>query len=70
MQRTIRRLVERGILAVKLDEPKPMHDRPVKVRKPTEQRAKVGAGRPLQSSNEWPKGRKLRSPGFDKRGTN
>ena len=66
LQRTIRRLVERGILAVKIDEPKPVRDRSVKARKPPEQRAKVGAGRPLQSNNEWPKGRKLRSPGLSK----
>lgn len=57
LQRTIRRLVERGILKAKLDEAKPLADRPVKPRKPPEQRAPIKSRgfepghRPMQSRN-------------------
>lgn len=48
LQRTVRRLVERGILEVRLDKPKPFNERPTKPRtsKPS---------RPIpQRENPWP----------------
>lgn len=57
LQRTIRRLVERGVLKVKLDEAKPLADRATPERKPKEARAKIPTrktewpSRPLQSAN-------------------
>lgn len=47
MQETIRNRVERNILIVKFDLPKPFAEKPVKPRKPPEQRKKI-AGR-----TEW-----------------
>ncbi len=41
LQRTIRRLVERGIMSVKLDAPKPFAERTVKPRPPKSERAKI-----------------------------
>lgn len=41
LQRTIRRRVQQGILRLKLDAPKPAHERPVKPRKPKAQRKKI-----------------------------
>lgn len=55
LQRTIRRLVERGVLSVRLDTAKPLADRPAPPRKPVEQRTKI------VSRTEWPAGRKLQS---------
>lgn len=49
LQRTIRRLVERGVLSVRLDKAKPLAERPTPPRKPVEQRAKIA-----QRENPWP----------------
>lgn len=57
IQETIRNRIERGILQVKLDAPKPLHSRPTKQRKPPAERAKIAARgfdqghRPMQSRN-------------------
>lgn len=50
-----------GLLNVPEDAPKPSHERPTKPRKPKAARA------PIQSRNEWPKGRKLQSRPLSKR---
>lgn len=55
LQRTVRRLVERGVLSVRLDKAKPLADRPTPPRKPAAQRTKI------VSRTEWPKGRPLQS---------
>lgn len=47
LQRTIRRLIERGIVIVPLDPERLSHERPVKPRLPKEQRAKIATGRPM-----------------------
>lgn len=47
LQRTIRRLVEKGVLVLQLDLPKPFAEKPVKRRLPPEKRKKI-AGR-----TEW-----------------
>jgi hypothetical protein len=43
------RLIRAGIIFVPEDAPKPFHDKPVKQRKPPEQRAKIA-----QRANPWP----------------
>lgn len=55
LQRTIRNRVLRKIVQIKLDIPKPASARPVKPRKPVEQRAKIN------SKSEWPKGQSIPS---------
>lgn len=57
MQETLLNRVARGIVFVPVDLP--ARDRPTKLRKPPAERAKVAAGRPLQSRTEWPEGRKI-----------
>jgi hypothetical protein len=47
IQETMRNRIERGILTLKLDTPKPAHSRPAKPRKPAAERRKVPAGRAL-----------------------
>jgi hypothetical protein len=59
LQRTVRRLVERGIMSVKLDVAKPFTERPTKPRKPRGEGRAVPKGPPLESRSEWPKGRKI-----------
>lgn len=54
LQRTVRRLVERGIYPVRLDVEKPLAARPTKSRKPAAQRKQI-IGRS-----------EIKSPGFDK----
>jgi len=56
LQRTIRRLVERGVMVVPLDPEHLVHDKPVKPRKPPAERAKMqsrpfaeGPSRPIPS---------------------
>ena len=49
LQRTVRRLVERGVLAVRLDRVKPLADRQTPPRLPPEQRTKI-----QQRKTEWP----------------
>lgn len=61
MQRTLRNRVERGIIVIPLDPDHLSHEKPIKPRKPREQRAKVGPSRPLESRSSWPVGRKLQS---------
>lgn len=39
--RTLRNRIERGLIFIPLDAPKPFHDKPVKPRKPAEQRATI-----------------------------
>lgn len=51
-QRTIRRLVLLKVLRLDEDVAKPFHARPVKPRKPREQRRPVPAGRKLQGRND------------------
>jgi putative nuclease YbcO-like protein len=58
LQETLLNRVERGIVFVPIDLPE-RRDKPAKPRKPPAERAKVAAGRPLQSRNQWPDGRKL-----------
>lgn len=48
-------LIVRGIVSVPQDEPKPVHERPVKPRKPKGERQKIDSG-----PSNWPK-RKLES---------
>lgn len=55
MQRTLENRIHRGIISIPLDEPTPARDKPVKPRKPREQRAKINTG-----STNWPT-RKLQS---------
>lgn len=55
--RTLRNRIERGF--VRIDEDKPSAPKAPKSRKPKELRTPVPSGRPLQSSSDWPKGRKL-----------
>lgn len=55
LQRTVRRLIERGIYPVKRDRDTPSSQRPTKPRKPPEQRASIPI-RPMPST-----GRKLAS---------
>ena len=52
-QRTIRRLVLMDVMQIPIDAPKPFHERPVKARKPPDQRKKI------HSRTDWPKGRKI-----------
>lgn len=59
LQRTLRNRVERKIVLLKLDAPKPHHDKPVKPRPPKAERRPVRAGKPLESRSSWPVGRKL-----------
>ena len=68
LQRTLRSRVLRGIAIIALDIAKPAHERPVKARKPVEQRAKIqgrpmeNAGRPIpQSKDPWGKSRKAKA---------
>ena len=49
LQRTVRRLIEKGVYDVKQDAPKPFHTRATKPRKPAEQRGKI-----VQRKTEWP----------------
>jgi Protein of unknown function (DUF1364) len=49
------RLIVAGILVVPLDAETASHDRPVKPRKPKDERT------PIASRTEWPQGRKLQS---------
>lgn len=56
LQRTIRNRVLRKIVQIKLDVPKPVSARPVKPRKPKDERVKI-AGR----NDAWAQGRKLPS---------
>lgn len=49
------RLIQMGIVIVPLDATKLSSERPIKPRKPREQRQKI------HSKTEWPKGRKLQS---------
>lgn len=57
MQRTLRNRIERGIVFVQLDVAKPASERPVKPRKPPEQRTPIKSRgfepghRPMQSRN-------------------
>lgn len=61
LQRTVRRLVELGIYPVKLDERTPLSQRPVKARKPKEQRTAIPSrpmattGRKIESRNDLPR---------------
>lgn len=55
LQRTLRNRVERGIAVIALDKVKAASERPVKPRKPAEQRATIN------SRSEWPKGQKIPS---------
>jgi hypothetical protein len=48
-------LIASGIVIVPLDAEKHAHERPVKPRKPVEQRAKIA------SNPSWPEGRKMQS---------
>jgi len=50
LQETIRNRVERSILIVHRDIPKPFAERAVKPRKPIEQRRKIVSGQKIQSS--------------------
>lgn len=54
LQRTTRDRVLREIMRVDLDKPKPFAERRSNERKPRDQRAPVGPGRPLQSGSNWP----------------
>jgi hypothetical protein len=55
MQRAFVHLIEVKAVTVKLDAPKPAHERAVMPRAPREKRAKVGKSRPLTSrKTEWP----------------
>lgn len=56
LQRTIRRLVERGVLSVRLDRAKPLAERPTPPRLPPEQRKAIP-----QRKDPWPTGRKIPS---------
>ena len=56
------RLIRAGIVFVPEDAPKPFDSRPVKPRKPRDQRARLRA-----SKKEWPTGRKLQSRNSFKR---
>lgn len=49
-QRTIRRLVQRGIIVVPMDAERLSSEKPVKPRKPADQRAKIPARK-----TDWPK---------------
>jgi hypothetical protein len=51
LQRTIRRLVERGIIFVPITVEKPPSQRPVKPRKPKVERVPISSGRKLVSRN-------------------
>lgn len=53
--------IRRGIVIVPLDAERLAHDKPTPPRKPKDQRA------PIQSRNEWPKGRKITSANTLKR---
>lgn len=52
LQRTIRRLIERGILRVRLDAAKPLHERVTKPRKPKAERAAVGRSAPMPGTRD------------------
>jgi hypothetical protein len=54
MQRTMRARILGDVMKVELDKPKPFAERKTKPRKPTDLRAKVSPGRPLQSASNWP----------------
>ena len=54
IQRTMRNRILRGVMAVKLDKPKPIAERKTPPRKPKEMRAKVGPSRPLEGRSNWP----------------
>jgi hypothetical protein len=55
------RLIKANIVIVPLDPERLSSERPVKPRKPPEQRRPIPVGRPLESRSDWPKGRKLQS---------
>lgn len=54
--------IRQGIVIIPLDPERLSHDRPVKPRKPPDQRRPIPTGRPLPSRpTNWPKGRKIPS---------
>jgi hypothetical protein len=67
LQETLLSRIERGIVTVKLDAPKPFSDRPVKARKPKNERQPI-PGRKLESRSTFPTGRKLPSRPLQRKG--
>lgn len=61
LQRTLRYRIEHKFMRIDLDKEVTFHDRPVKPRKPKDERAKVPAGRKLEGQSNWPKGRRIPS---------
>lgn len=60
LQRTIRRRIGQGLLKLKLDAAKPVHERQIPARKPREQRVKITSNpdykwpsRPMKSANTF-----------------
>lgn len=61
LQETWEILIADGVIGFPHDQRKSFHEKSTPQRKPKELRAKVTAGRKLESKSSWPKGRKIES---------